>query len=64
MFRERLQKNNNRDEQDIAGAYLFLASALSVYVTGAVMDVNGGMLIHGREAEFVSRSTLKPRREV
>jgi len=47
MFRERLQKNNNRDEQDIAGAYLFLASALSVYVTGAVMDVNGGMLIHG-----------------
>ncbi len=64
MFKERLQKNNNRDEQDIAGAYLFLASALSVYVTGAVMDVNGGMLIHGCKAEFVSRSTLKPRREV
>ena len=47
MFRERLKKNNNRDEQDIAGAYLFLASDLSVYVTGAVTDVNGGMLIHG-----------------
>lgn len=32
---------------DIAGAYLFLASDLSAYVTGAVIDVNGGMLIHG-----------------
>jgi NAD(P)-dependent dehydrogenase (short-subunit alcohol dehydrogenase family) len=33
--------------QDIAGAYLFLASDLSSYITGAVIDVNGGMLIHG-----------------
>ena len=32
---------------DIAGVYLFLASDLSRYVTGAVIDVNGGMLIHG-----------------
>ncbi|WP_342239763.1 SDR family NAD(P)-dependent oxidoreductase [Inquilinus sp. OTU3971] len=32
---------------DVAGAYLFLASDLSAYVTGAVIDVNGGMLIHG-----------------
>ena len=32
---------------DIAGAYLFLASDLSAYITGAVIDVNGGMLIHG-----------------
>lgn len=32
---------------DIAGAHLFLASDLSGYVTGAVIDVNGGMLIHG-----------------
>ena len=31
---------------DVAGAYLFLASDLSAYVTGAVIDVNGGMLIH------------------
>ena len=32
---------------DVAGIYLFLASELSAYVTGAVIDVNGGMLIHG-----------------
>jgi NAD(P)-dependent dehydrogenase (short-subunit alcohol dehydrogenase family) len=31
---------------DVAGAFLFLASELSAYVTGAVIDVNGGMLIH------------------
>jgi NAD(P)-dependent dehydrogenase (short-subunit alcohol dehydrogenase family) len=31
---------------DVAGAFLFLASDLSAYVTGAVIDVNGGMLIH------------------
>src|SRR3954452_18804608 len=31
---------------DGAGIYLFLASDLSAYVTGAVIDVNGGMLIH------------------
>jgi NAD(P)-dependent dehydrogenase (short-subunit alcohol dehydrogenase family) len=34
------------DAQDVAGAYLFLASGLSSYITGAVIDVNGGMLIH------------------
>lgn len=33
--------------QDVANAYLFLASDLSSYITGAVIDVNGGMLIHG-----------------
>jgi NAD(P)-dependent dehydrogenase (short-subunit alcohol dehydrogenase family) len=32
---------------DVAGCFLFLASDLSAYVTGAVIDVNGGMLIHG-----------------
>jgi NAD(P)-dependent dehydrogenase (short-subunit alcohol dehydrogenase family) len=32
---------------DVAGAFLFLASDLSSYITGAVIDVNGGMLIHG-----------------
>jgi NAD(P)-dependent dehydrogenase (short-subunit alcohol dehydrogenase family) len=32
--------------EDVAGAYLFLASELSGYITGAVIDVNGGMLIH------------------
>ena len=34
------------DAQDVARIFLFLASDLSDYVTGAVIDVNGGMLIH------------------
>ena len=34
------------DATDVANIYLFLASDLSAYVTGAVIDVNGGMLIH------------------
>ncbi|MDA8251795.1 MAG: glucose 1-dehydrogenase [Rhodospirillales bacterium] len=35
------------DAGDVAGAFLFLASDLSSYITGAVIDVNGGVLIHG-----------------
>jgi NAD(P)-dependent dehydrogenase (short-subunit alcohol dehydrogenase family) len=31
---------------DIANACLFLASSLSAYVTGVVLDVNGGLHIH------------------
>ncbi|MGC2787254.1 MAG: SDR family NAD(P)-dependent oxidoreductase [Roseiarcus sp.] len=31
---------------DVAGTFLFLASDLAAYITGAVIDVNGGMLIH------------------
>lgn len=31
---------------DVANACLFLAADLSSYITGAVIDVNGGMLIH------------------
>ncbi|MHB2206542.1 SDR family NAD(P)-dependent oxidoreductase [Methylobacterium sp. CM6257] len=31
---------------DVANACLFLACDLSAYITGAVVDVNGGMLIH------------------
>lgn len=31
---------------DVAGACVFLASALSSYCTGITLDVNGGMLIH------------------
>jgi NAD(P)-dependent dehydrogenase (short-subunit alcohol dehydrogenase family) len=38
--------NRLGDAKDVAGAYLFLASDLSSYITGAVIDVNGGMLIH------------------
>ena len=32
--------------EDVARIYLFLASDLSSYTTGTVIDVNGGMLIH------------------
>lgn len=32
--------------EDVAGACVFLASALSSYCTGITLDVNGGMLIH------------------
>ena len=31
---------------DVAGCCLFLASDLSVYVTGMTLDVNGGLHIH------------------
>lgn len=31
---------------DVANAFLFLASDLSSYITGATLDVNGGMHIH------------------
>ena len=34
------------EAEDVAKACLFLASDLSSYVTGATLDVNGGMLIH------------------
>ena len=34
------------EAKDVAGVCLFLASDLSSYVTGAVIDINGGMLIH------------------
>ncbi|MGF1562687.1 MAG: SDR family NAD(P)-dependent oxidoreductase [Geminicoccaceae bacterium] len=32
--------------EDVAGVFLFLASDLSAYVTGATIDINGGSLIH------------------
>lgn len=38
--------NRLGEADDVAGACLFLASDLSSYITGAVIDVNGGMLIH------------------
>ncbi len=39
--------NRLGDAQDVANGYLFLASDLSSFITGAVLDINGGMLIHG-----------------
>ncbi|WP_417662353.1 SDR family NAD(P)-dependent oxidoreductase [Pseudomonas sp.] len=39
--------NRLGNAEEVAGVYLFLASNLSAYITGAVIDVNGGMLIHG-----------------
>jgi NAD(P)-dependent dehydrogenase (short-subunit alcohol dehydrogenase family) len=38
--------NRLGDADDVARACLFLASDLSSYITGATIDVNGGMLIH------------------
>ncbi|MCW2249359.1 NAD(P)-dependent dehydrogenase (short-subunit alcohol dehydrogenase family) [Azospirillum fermentarium] len=38
--------NRLGDADDVARACLFLASDLSSYITGATLDVNGGMLIH------------------
>lgn len=38
--------NRLGDAEDVARACLILASDLSSYTTGAVLDVNGGMLIH------------------
>ncbi len=38
--------NRLGEASDVAKACLFLASDLSSYITGATLDVNGGMLIH------------------
>jgi len=38
--------NRLGEPQDVANAFLFLASDLSAYLTGNTIDVNGGMLIH------------------
>lgn len=43
---ETIPLNRFGTPDDVAGAALFLASDLSAFVTGAVIDVNGGMLIH------------------
>jgi NAD(P)-dependent dehydrogenase (short-subunit alcohol dehydrogenase family) len=34
------------EASDVANVCLFLASDLSAYLTGTVIDINGGMLIH------------------
>ncbi len=39
--------NRLGEATDVANVFLFLASDMSAYITGAVIDVNGGMLIHG-----------------
>ena len=38
--------NRLGDAEDVARSCLFLASELSSYITGATLDVNGGMQIH------------------
>ena len=43
---EGIPMNRLGDADDVARACLFLASDLASYTTGAVIDVNGGMLIH------------------
>jgi NAD(P)-dependent dehydrogenase (short-subunit alcohol dehydrogenase family) len=45
-IRKGIPLNRLGDAIDVARIYLFLACDLSSYVTGAVIDVNGGMLIH------------------
>lgn len=45
-IRKGIPLNRLGEAIDVARIYLFLASDLSSYVTGAVIDVNGGMLIH------------------
>jgi NAD(P)-dependent dehydrogenase (short-subunit alcohol dehydrogenase family) len=45
-IRKSIPLNRLGDAIDVARIYLFLASDLSSYVTGAVIDVNGGLLIH------------------
>lgn len=43
---EGIPMNRLGNAEDVARACLFLASDLASYTTGAVIDVNGGMLIH------------------
>lgn len=45
-IRKGIPLNRLGEATDVANIFLFLASDLSSYVTGAVIDVNGGMLIH------------------
>ncbi len=45
-IRSTIPLNRLGDPRDIANAYLFLASDMSAYLTGTVIDVNGGMHIH------------------
>ena len=51
--------NRLGNAEDVANACLFLASDLSSYITGATIDVNGGMLIH-EEGGRHRTATLSP----
>ena len=46
------------EASDVANIYLFLASDLSAYVTGAVIDVNGGMAVEWLYDQLEGRSRI------
>ena len=44
-YRERIPLGRVADPAEVASAVLFLASERASYITGATLDVNGGMLM-------------------
>ena len=46
MFGDTIPMGRVGTAEEVAQVFLFLASDLASYVTGATIDVNGGMHIH------------------